>query len=204
MKILIKAIVLSVSVFTVGGSGGVGAHESKPLEEADFVKRAQSSQKLQAIKERLTSEEKGLTLDTSRASTIVDDLFGDGDLLGVYFPVVGAQEGSFVSLWYDRTTGAVTHTVLGLNTRVGDEVAVSIEVDGRREVLGMFPADSNFDSEVVVKSAGQETCLRACRGGAASRQAFCRTIPHPAIRAACWGVVFASYAGCAGFCYWYY
>lgn len=36
-----------------------------------------------------------------------------------------------------------------------------------------------------------------------SMQAFCRTIPYPQVRAACWAVQFASIPACSGFCYWY-
>lgn len=49
-------------------------------------------------------------------------------------------------------------------------------------------------------------CIKACKiakNGVENPaiQAFCRTIPHPAIRAACWSVQFATKVGCEGFCY---
>jgi hypothetical protein len=47
-------------------------------------------------------------------------------------------------------------------------------------------------------------CINACRAGTASRETFCRAIPQPHIRAACWAVVMASLVACEGFCYNYY
>lgn len=47
-------------------------------------------------------------------------------------------------------------------------------------------------------------CLAACQAGPRSIEAFCRVIPHPVIRGACWAVVYAGPVACSGFCYWYY
>ena len=48
------------------------------------------------------------------------------------------------------------------------------------------------------------SCLLACSEGTAAIQAFCRTIPLPRVRAACWAVQFAGVAACDGFCYLYF
>ncbi|CAF2744155.1 unnamed protein product [Rotaria sp. Silwood2] len=51
-------------------------------------------------------------------------------------------------------------------------------------------------------------CMTACRAGVTAMEAFCRLIPHPAIRAGCWAI--SLYAGtpsvamCTGFCYNYF
>ena len=47
-------------------------------------------------------------------------------------------------------------------------------------------------------------CLAACNAGPRAIEAFCRVIPHAAIRLACWGVVYGGPVACSGFCYWYY
>ena len=49
-----------------------------------------------------------------------------------------------------------------------------------------------------------QACLAACAEGTAAIQAFCRTIPLPRVRAACWAVQFASVPACNGFCYLYF
>uniref|UniRef100_A0A7M5WJ28 Cnidarian restricted protein n=1 Tax=Clytia hemisphaerica TaxID=252671 RepID=A0A7M5WJ28_9CNID len=47
-------------------------------------------------------------------------------------------------------------------------------------------------------------CLAACAEGTVAIQAFCRSVPVPAIRAACWAVQFAGPVVCDGFCYMYF
>ena len=47
-------------------------------------------------------------------------------------------------------------------------------------------------------------CLNACAQGEKAINAFCRTVPHPYVKAACWTVSLADYPVCAGFCYNYY
>lgn len=47
-------------------------------------------------------------------------------------------------------------------------------------------------------------CLNACSQGERAINAFCLTIPHPYVKAACWAVSLADYPVCAGFCYNYY
>jgi len=33
---------------------------------------------------------------------------------------------------------------------------------------------------------------------------LCRAIPHPVVKAVCWGTVYAGKTACAGMCYLYY
>lgn len=52
--------------------------------------------------------------------------------------------------------------------------------------------------------AGLAACLNACAQGTSAIQSFCRALPLPQVRAACWAVQFAGPAACSGFCYWYF
>merc|ERR1711874_407736 len=61
-------------------------------------------------------------------------------------------------------------------------------------VFLMTPSPTN-------SQANKAACLVACARGTAAIQAFCRVIPHPAVRAACWAVQFAGPVICRGFCY---
>ncbi|KAK3986817.1 hypothetical protein QBC44DRAFT_401666 [Cladorrhinum sp. PSN332] len=50
-------------------------------------------------------------------------------------------------------------------------------------------------------------CRIACEGGQEIMERFCRIIPHPALRAACWGLAVAldtraGQTACANWCYW--
>ncbi len=52
-------------------------------------------------------------------------------------------------------------------------------------------------------------CRAACRGGPQSMERFCRIIPHPVLRASCWGLAVAlktqgGQMACANWCYWQY
>lgn len=49
-----------------------------------------------------------------------------------------------------------------------------------------------------------QRCTQACRAGTAGWQAFCRTLPDPRLRFACWGMQFASFVACSNWCYWYF
>lgn len=48
------------------------------------------------------------------------------------------------------------------------------------------------------------TCLDACSRGGVVIENFCRSIPHPAVKAACWAARYAGTTACMGFCYWYF
>lgn len=54
------------------------------------------------------------------------------------------------------------------------------------------------------EAASYAQCAAACRAGVSAMEAFCRCVPHPAVRALCWGVTHyagtASVAMCTGFC----
>ncbi|KAK4161373.1 hypothetical protein QBC43DRAFT_243806 [Cladorrhinum sp. PSN259] len=68
--------------------------------------------------------------------------------------------------------------------------------------LGVQAADPAADPNISLAE-----CTIACEGGEAAMNAFCRIVPHPALRAACWGLAVAlgSPAGltaCANWCYW--
>jgi hypothetical protein len=60
-------------------------------------------------------------------------------------------------------------------------------------------------SELDPTGLNLASCLRACDGGSKTMQQFCRGVPHPAARAACWAVsLVICNAACKGFCYaWY-
>ena len=45
-------------------------------------------------------------------------------------------------------------------------------------------------------------CLNSCTIGGEGMRNFCRGIPDPRLRAACWGLEFASEVACKGWCYW--
>lgn len=48
-------------------------------------------------------------------------------------------------------------------------------------------------------------CLRSCEGGSDAVAGFCKRLrAHPAVLAACWGVVLGGEPMCKGFCYWYF
>jgi hypothetical protein len=54
------------------------------------------------------------------------------------------------------------------------------------------------------EAATYAQCLAACRAGVTAMEAFCRMVPHPTVRALCWGVTLyagtPSVAMCTGFC----
>lgn len=61
-------------------------------------------------------------------------------------------------------------------------------------------------SLIKIDAQSLSRCVQACnyaRAGLANSrlQAFCRAIPHPATRAACWSAQFASRVNCNGFCF---
>ncbi|KAK4225267.1 hypothetical protein QBC38DRAFT_483461 [Podospora fimiseda] len=50
-------------------------------------------------------------------------------------------------------------------------------------------------------------CRIACEGGQEAMERFCRIVPHPALRSACWGLALAldtraGQTACANWCYW--
>lgn len=58
---------------------------------------------------------------------------------------------------------------------------------------------SSTDSNLAL-SGTLNSCLRACSRGQSAIEAFCRTIPLPQIRIACWANRYSAVA-CSGFCY---
>lgn len=70
--------------------------------------------------------------------------------------------------------------------------------------------NSATDRKILLAKAGLTVgqCTAACRTGVRAMQAFCRVVPHPAVRAACWAVTHyagtTSVAMCTGFCYNYF
>jgi hypothetical protein len=72
------------------------------------------------------------------------------------------------------------------------------------------PAVEDVDvlSTAVPQSApasleSKQQCLSACREGITAIEAFCRTVPDPRVRTACWAARFSLNA-CTGFCHWYF
>jgi hypothetical protein len=47
-------------------------------------------------------------------------------------------------------------------------------------------------------------CLKACAKGGAALLAFCRTLPDPRLRAACYALDFVGVVACEGWCYWHF
>jgi RHS repeat-associated protein len=45
-------------------------------------------------------------------------------------------------------------------------------------------------------------CLSACKASGEGLRQFCRGLPDPRLRAACWGLEFSSEVACNGWCYW--
>lgn len=76
------------------------------------------------------------------------------------------------------------------------------------------PAPSRAELEAVFGPRDPTTemadpvMLAYCRGACVSTvevwEAFCRVVPHPPTRAACWGTWFLGQVGCQGWCYWQY
>lgn len=84
--------------------------------------------------------------------------------------------------------------LLGLSNRVSAQTAAR----ANRSV-----AIPNMSIAAGVSSENKQQCLDACQKGIEAIEAFCRAIPDPRIRAACWGARFSLNA-CIGVCYWYY
>lgn len=85
-------------------------------------------------------------------------------------------------------------------------IAILFALAGYVSPAGSVAASSSAapDAGPAPLAANLATCLSACSAGPRAVEAFCRVIPHPVIRAACWGVVHAGRPACEGFCYWYF
>ena len=57
------------------------------------------------------------------------------------------------------------------------------------------------DPSPMADAGTLQACLAACAGGTEEIYEFCRSLPNPAWRAACWGLALGSETACAGWCY---
>jgi hypothetical protein len=62
---------------------------------------------------------------------------------------------------------------------------------------------------VSIQAQNRAQCMAACNFAQAgianvALQNFCRIIPSPHVKAACWAVQFGSMVACNGFCYAYF
>lgn len=181
---------------------GADDADGRTSTEARFIAVARVSPELKAIESRLAGEFPGSTIDRSAGYSVVGDPFGEGDLIGVYFPV-GVGEGvNFVSLWYEQDGGGPVHTVVSILDDA--QSVVWVEVDGHPaeadDLSTALAADG--DGELTPRSGMLSQCLSACASGVAARNTFCRSLPTPYLKAGCWAVVYGSYPICAGFCWW--
>lgn len=147
----------------------------------------------------------GIDLSATGRS-VVDDVFGEGDQLGVYYTIDGQESPGFVALWFDSNTMLLMHVIIGRPFYDKDTINFHLEIDGVHSEDVVSRADSSLSGEgkkAQGLSSGQlPQCLVACRGGYAARMQFCRAIPHPYVRAACWSIGFVSVVACNGWCYW--
>ncbi len=178
-----------------------GAPTVDPLSNKEsIIARAEHSEQLQAIAQRVPIQWPGLSVDATSSNAVEDNAFGDGDLIGVYFAIRGAEPGSSVSLWYEDGSSetAPLHSALTVVTRIEGAGAVHtmVEVDGSVEY-----AQSHPDRSPTWAGPGLSTCLRACSGAIGGREAFCRSLPPGWIRPLCWAAIYGGYGLCAGFCW---
>ncbi len=60
-----------------------------------------------------------------------------------------------------------------------------------------------FDRPDLMALATYQQCENACKAGIVAIEAFCRVVPDPRVRAACWAARFSTPV-CIGFCKWYF
>ena len=172
------------------------------IKEEYFQSLALSSQELTAFEQRLENERPDMIVDRSAGYTVVDNLFEDGDLIGVYFPVQGINDHGFVSLWYNQNSNEIVHTVIGTYILDDKQTILEIELDGYLESEIIFTEENDFDMEGMQKSWVQlGRCLSLSGKSVSSWKSFCRSIPHAAARAGCWAVTYGTAAVRAGWCY---
>jgi hypothetical protein len=49
----------------------------------------------------------------------------------------------------------------------------------------------------------RKACLKACEKGGAALEHFCRTLPHPMLKAGCWGLMHVGKEACKNWCRWH-
>jgi hypothetical protein len=104
-------------------------------------------------------------------------------------------------------TEMVTVTDVGAEAeRTATEVLLYEVIEENPVSHSDMTAEENGEilSPISDVAENRAACVAACASGPTATEAFCRVVPHPTVRAACWGVVFAGKAACAGFCYWYF
>ena len=89
---------------------------------------------------------------------------------------------------------------LGFKLLISDKTPFKLAEEKALYVFVFNAPVSHVDIDGRLSKAA---CLRAC-GSAQNMAAFCRKIPHPATRGACWGVYLLCGAPCQGFCHWYF
>jgi hypothetical protein len=84
-----------------------------------------------------------------------------------------------------------------------DMESVSEDADTESLNRHVQPTVPTAEDRATLSIAQRQQCIDACKGGATSMEAFCRSLPpDPRLRAGCWGVVYAGEAACIGWCYW--
>ena len=83
-----------------------------------------------------------------------------------------------------------------LNTHAeADQVSLTASVEDAPEATPMV---AGGDSAQLLR------CQTACRQGGQSLKDFCATVPHPAMRATCYGFLIVGEVACLGWCYSYW
>lgn len=92
----------------------------------------------------------------------------------------------------------------GGDATVAEEQAAPDAVDETAEPLASVEdAESSPVDDTPSAVSEQERCLKACKAGIEAIENFCRSLPDPEVRAACWAARFNTLT-CIGFCYWYF
>jgi hypothetical protein len=73
-----------------------------------------------------------------------------------------------------------------------DQVSLTVSVEA---VPAATPISAGGDPAQLLR------CQMACQQGGQSLKNFCATVPHPAMRATCYGFLIVGEVACLGWCY---